>query len=88
MKSSKLDCQESFDDDISKQSGSGGSSSASLATDATQSNIQLPSGDTLERKFDMLIRNWHQNPDILFSIHPIDGSLLVWYVIVKLLKFY
>ncbi|XP_023230378.1 dmX-like protein 2 [Centruroides sculpturatus] len=80
MKSSKLDCQESFDDDISKQSGSGGSSSASLATDATQSNIQLPSGDTLERKFDMLIRNWHQNPDILFSIHPIDGSLLVWFV--------
>lgn len=79
-KSSKLDYQESFDEDISKQSGSAGSSSASIATDASQSNIQPPSGDMLERKFDMLVRNWHQSPDILFSIHPIDGSLLVWFV--------
>ena len=36
--------------------------------------------DALDRKIETLLRDWHQSPDMLFSIHPIDGSFLVWYV--------
>ena len=24
------------------------------------------------------MKDWHQNSDLLFSVHPVDGSLLVW----------
>ena len=34
----------------------------------------------LEKKFDNLMREWHQCPDMLYSIHPIDGSFLLWLV--------
>ena len=27
-----------------------------------------------------LLRDWHHSPDMLFSIHPQDGSYLVWSV--------
>ncbi|EEC14047.1 dual oxidase maturation factor, putative [Ixodes scapularis] len=41
----------------------------------------LPSlGDALDRKIESLLREWHQSPDLLFSIHPVDGSFLVWLV--------
>lgn len=26
------------------------------------------------------MRDWHHNPDLLFSIHPIDGSFLIWHI--------
>ncbi|XP_022097370.1 dmX-like protein 2 isoform X2 [Acanthaster planci] len=34
----------------------------------------------LQKKFDTLLREWNQSPDMLFSIHPIDGSFLLWLV--------
>ena len=34
--------------------------------------------DTLDRRIDGIIKEWHQNSDLLFAVHPIDGSLLVW----------
>ena len=34
--------------------------------------------DTLDRRIEQITKEWHQNSDLLFSIHPIDGSLLVW----------
>ncbi|XP_038079441.1 dmX-like protein 2 isoform X2 [Patiria miniata] len=34
----------------------------------------------LQKKFDNLLREWNQSPDMLFSIHPIDGSFLLWLV--------
>lgn len=36
--------------------------------------------DLLDRKFESLLRKWHSTSDVLFSIHPVDGSLLVWLV--------
>lgn len=39
---------------------------------------QTPLGDALDRKIDALLRDWQQNPDLLFSVHPVDGSFLVW----------
>ena len=34
--------------------------------------------DALDRRIDKLLRDWHHNPDLLFAVHPLDGSFLVW----------
>ncbi|XP_066490922.1 dmX-like protein 2 isoform X1 [Tiliqua scincoides] len=34
----------------------------------------------LDRKIEMLLKEWNKNPDMLFTIHPIDGTFLVWHV--------
>lgn len=34
----------------------------------------------VEHQVDVLIEEWNKAADMLFSIHPIDGSLLVWHV--------
>lgn len=57
----------------------------SLLTDgqinAGQSAGNILSGtDSLDMKIECLLRDWHHNPDLLFSIHPIDGSFLIWVV--------
>nr|XP_045610736.1 dmX-like protein 2 [Procambarus clarkii] len=75
------------DDPISQHSASARShqplsaatSSTSIATDVTTATTSAL-GDTLDRRIEMLLRDWHQNSDVLFSIHPVDGSLLVWIV--------
>ncbi|KAH7643602.1 dmx-like protein [Dermatophagoides farinae] len=36
--------------------------------------------DYLDRKLESLMREWNQSTDLLYSIHPLDGSLLVWLV--------
>ncbi|XP_069136751.1 dmX-like protein 2 [Argopecten irradians] len=36
--------------------------------------------DALDRKIEALLKDWHQSADMLFSIHPVDGSYLVWLV--------
>ncbi|XP_055517092.1 dmX-like protein 2 isoform X3 [Leucoraja erinacea] len=34
----------------------------------------------LDRKIETLQTEWNKNADMLFTIHPIDGSFLVWHV--------
>ncbi|XP_072134293.1 dmX-like protein 2 isoform X2 [Mobula birostris] len=34
----------------------------------------------LDRKIEALQTEWNKNADMLFTIHPIDGSFLVWHV--------
>ena len=34
--------------------------------------------DVLDRKIENLLQDWHKSADMLFSIHPVDGSFLVW----------
>ncbi|XP_062357745.1 dmX-like protein 2 isoform X7 [Cinclus cinclus] len=34
----------------------------------------------LDRKIDLLLMEWNRNPDMLFTIHPVDGTFLVWHV--------
>ncbi|XP_060693598.1 dmX-like protein 1 isoform X5 [Hemiscyllium ocellatum] len=34
----------------------------------------------IDHKIEVLLAEWNKNADMLFSIHPIDGSLLVWHV--------
>nr|XP_036228711.1 dmX-like protein 2 isoform X2 [Bactrocera oleae] len=36
--------------------------------------------DSLDLKIECLLRDWHQSPDLVFAIHPIDGSYLIWVV--------
>ncbi|KNC33790.1 hypothetical protein FF38_09709 [Lucilia cuprina] len=36
--------------------------------------------DSLDIKIDCLLRDWHQSPDLLFAVHPVDGSYLIWVV--------
>lgn len=36
--------------------------------------------DSLDMKIECLLRDWHHSPDLLFSIHPIDGSFLIWVI--------
>ena len=70
------------------QSGSGGMSHApsitSFNTDISQpssvSGHQLSLSEALDQKIESLLREWHHSSDLLFSVHPVDGSLLVWVV--------
>ncbi|XP_071522289.1 dmX-like protein 2 [Panulirus ornatus] len=63
----------------SHQPLSAATSSTSIATDVTTATTTAL-GDALDRRIEILLRDWHQTSDVLFSIHPVDGSLLVWIV--------
>ncbi|XP_022241502.1 dmX-like protein 2 isoform X2 [Limulus polyphemus] len=67
------------EDVTSKYSFSTLSSSASLATELSSLPMS-PLGDALDRKLESLLCEWHKGSDLLFSIHPVDGSFLVWLV--------
>ena len=68
------------------QSMSGGLSHApsitSFNTDISQpssvSSHHLSLSEALDQKIESLLRDWHQSSDLLFAVHPVDGSLLVW----------
>lgn len=36
--------------------------------------------DQWESRIERLIQDWHLGSDMLFSIHPVDGSFLMWQV--------
>ena len=56
------------------EQGNQGSTAAAPGT----ANISLNLSDTLDHRIESILKEWHQNSDLLFAIHPIDGSLLVW----------
>ncbi|XP_065730510.1 dmX-like protein 1 isoform X5 [Phocoena phocoena] len=43
------------------------------------SSVPLPSA-AIDHQIEVLLSEWSKNADMLFSIHPMDGSLLVWHV--------
>ncbi|XP_062280607.1 dmX-like protein 2 isoform X2 [Scomber scombrus] len=57
--------------------GEQGSNKAS--SPGSSSSMPLPSM-LLERKMETLTTEWNKSPDMLFTIHPTDGSFLVWHV--------
>ena len=57
----------------------GGSSASNRAVD-DHLWAQLKPGESLDLRIEALVRDWHESADMLFSIHPLDGSLLVWLV--------
>lgn len=42
-------------------------------------SVSLPAA-AVDHQVDVLLSNWNKAADMLFSIHPMDGSLLVWNV--------
>ncbi|CAB0020600.1 unnamed protein product [Nesidiocoris tenuis] len=58
----------------SHQTMSNATSINSLATDTGHAAHQP---DSLDVKIENLLRDWHHSPDLLFAIHPIDGSFLI-----------
>lgn len=41
--------------------------------------VELSLG-AVRHQVDVLLEEWNKSADVLFSIHPMDGSLLVWHV--------
>nr|XP_020461424.1 dmX-like protein 2 isoform X3 [Monopterus albus] len=74
-------------DDISDKASSdhgeeaepGEQGSTKASSPGSSSSMPLPSM-LLERKMETLITEWNKSPDMLFTIHPADGSFLVWHV--------
>uniref|UniRef100_A0A8D2LIY4 Dmx like 1 n=1 Tax=Varanus komodoensis TaxID=61221 RepID=A0A8D2LIY4_VARKO len=40
----------------------------------------LMSSSVIDHEIEVQLSEWNKNADMLFSIHPMDGSLLVWHV--------
>ncbi|XP_074712656.1 dmX-like protein 1 isoform X3 [Strix uralensis] len=53
-----------------------------LGDEKTTSNSSLVplSSAIIDHEIEVLLSEWSKNADMLFSIHPMDGSLLVWHV--------
>ncbi|XP_047187390.1 dmX-like protein 2 isoform X6 [Scophthalmus maximus] len=74
-------------DDISDKASSehgeegepGEQGSTKASSPGSSSSMPLPSM-LLERKMETLTTEWNKSPDMLFTIHPTDGSFLVWHV--------
>ena len=75
--------------DLKEEGGSGSGMShapsvTSFSTDVSQPSCSTSSAhnlslsEALDQKIEALLRGWHQSSDLLFSVHPVDGSLLVW----------
>ncbi|NXK90857.1 DMXL1 protein, partial [Formicarius rufipectus] len=48
---------------------------------ATPNSSFVPlSSAIIDHEIEVLLSEWSKNADMLFSIHPMDGSLLVWHV--------
>uniref|UniRef100_A0A665V3P3 Dmx-like 2 n=1 Tax=Echeneis naucrates TaxID=173247 RepID=A0A665V3P3_ECHNA len=74
-------------DDISDKASSehgeegelGEQGSTKASSPGSSSSMPLPSM-LLERKMETLTTEWNKSPDMLFTIHPTDGSFLVWHL--------
>uniref|UniRef100_A0A0P5RMU8 DmX protein 2 n=1 Tax=Daphnia magna TaxID=35525 RepID=A0A0P5RMU8_9CRUS len=53
----------------------------SMNTDITGvTGLGVPLGDALDHRIETLLKDWHHSPDLLYAVHPLDGSYLVWLV--------
>lgn len=66
--------EEPEDEDNFDQEENSGKSS-----DQASESMELPLA-AVEHQVDVLLEEWNKAADMLFSIHPMDGSLLVWHV--------
>ncbi|MGH0132212.1 UNVERIFIED_CONTAM: hypothetical protein FKN15_021633 [Acipenser sinensis] len=53
--------------------------SPKTSSPGSSASVPLPTV-LLDRKMEALVNEWNRNPDMLFTIHPVDGSFLVWHV--------
>uniref|UniRef100_A0A672GJ05 Dmx-like 2 n=1 Tax=Salarias fasciatus TaxID=181472 RepID=A0A672GJ05_SALFA len=82
-KFSEQQLDQTMSDKASSEHGEEGESAEQGSTKASSpgssSSMPLPSM-LLERKMETLTTEWNKSPDMLFTIHPSDGSFLVWHV--------
>uniref|UniRef100_A0A8D0L678 Dmx like 2 n=1 Tax=Sphenodon punctatus TaxID=8508 RepID=A0A8D0L678_SPHPU len=82
----KLDHELSIDRESETGTGTGSSEHEDGEIDGSPKilspaglRIPLPTV-LLDRKIEKLLTEWNRNPDMLFTIHPIDGTFLVWHL--------
>ncbi|XP_059690047.1 dmX-like protein 1 isoform X5 [Gavia stellata] len=79
--SNKMDGRsEEVDEDGDEQKGN--QEKKELGDEKTTPNSSLVplSSAIIDHEIEVLLSEWSKNADMLFSIHPMDGSLLVWHV--------
>lgn len=74
-----LDLDEMSDKGSSEHEEGDQEGSTKASSPGSSSSVPLPSV-LLDRKLETLILEWNKSPDMLFTIHPHDGSFLVWHV--------
>ncbi|XP_063044678.1 dmX-like protein 2 [Engraulis encrasicolus] len=62
-----------------EQGAEQGGGSTKASSPGSSSSVPLPTV-LLDRKMEALNLEWNKSPDMLFTIHPVDGSFLVWHV--------
>ncbi|KAM6954473.1 dmX-like protein 1 [Aplochiton taeniatus] len=63
------------EEDLDEDGSGGGGGGPSVA----RSSVDLPVA-AVDHQVEVLLEDWNRGADMLFSIHPMDGSLLVWHV--------
>ncbi|XP_026175507.1 dmX-like protein 2 isoform X2 [Mastacembelus armatus] len=73
------DMSDKASSDHGEEGEPGEQGSTKASSPGSSSSMPLPSM-LLERRMEILITEWNKSPDMLFTIHPTDGSFLVWHV--------
>ncbi|XP_035251721.1 dmX-like protein 2 isoform X3 [Anguilla anguilla] len=74
-----LDLDEMSDRGSSEQEDGDPEGSTKASSPGSSGSSPLPTM-LLDRKLEALTLEWNRSPDMLFTIHPMDGSFLVWHV--------
>ncbi|XP_026865664.2 dmX-like protein 2 isoform X1 [Electrophorus electricus] len=67
-------------DKASSEHDEGEQEGSTKASSPGSSGSMPPPSVLLDRKMEALTLEWNKSPDMLFTIHPADGSFLVWHV--------
>ncbi|XP_040896741.1 dmX-like protein 2 isoform X3 [Toxotes jaculatrix] len=73
------DMSDKASSELGEEGEPGEQGSTKASSPGSSSSMPLPSM-LLERKMETLTTEWNKSPDMLFTIHPTDGSFLVWHV--------
>ncbi|XP_065513728.1 dmX-like protein 1 isoform X4 [Caloenas nicobarica] len=72
--------EEEVDENGGEQKGNQENKELGDEKTTTNSSLVPLSSAIIDHEIEVLLSEWSKNADMLFSIHPMDGSLLVWHV--------
>ncbi|NXW84213.1 DMXL1 protein, partial [Alopecoenas beccarii] len=72
--------EEEIDENGGEQKGNQEKKELGDEKTTTNSSLVPLSSAIIDHEIEVLLSEWSKNADMLFSIHPMDGSLLVWHV--------
>uniref|UniRef100_A0A8C5U8D8 Dmx like 1 n=1 Tax=Malurus cyaneus samueli TaxID=2593467 RepID=A0A8C5U8D8_9PASS len=67
-------------EDSNQMDGKSEEGKSHIGMSAPYSSLLPLSSAIIDHETEVLLSEWNKNADMLFSIHPMDGSLLVWHV--------